>query len=125
MRGLAGVGLRAGGGDARSGGLLNIFFALGYAAEVVTDADNFGDAAEESGEGLDDGGRKLDGPLLACDVRRVGVAHEPVDVGVKPNVQAMRLDDGYHVFRNAGGKKFLVHDGLEVGLDQHAAVERG
>src|ERR1700682_3325631 len=108
MRGLAGVGLRAGGGDARSGGLLNIFFALGYAGEVVADADDFGDAAEESGKGLDDGGRKLDGPLLACDVRCVGVAHEPVDVGVEPNVEAMRLDGGYYVFRNSWWKKFLI-----------------
>src|SRR5579859_2345014 len=119
------VGLGAGGGNVGAAGLLHVLFALGDAGEIVADADNFGDAAEEPVEGLDHGGRKFYGPLLARDVRGVGVAHEPVDVGVEPDVEGVRLDGGYHGFGNSRGQKFLIDYGFEVGLDQDAAVEGG
>src|SRR5579859_4295974 len=117
------VGLGAGGGNVGAAGLLHVLFALGDAGEIVADADDFGDAAEETVEGLDHGGRKLDGPLLTGDVRGVGVAHEPVDVGVEPNVEGVGLDGGYDGFGNSWWQKFLIDYGLEVGLDQDATVE--
>ncbi len=95
------VGLRARCGDVCPAGLLNILFTLGYALEVVTDADNFRHAAEESGKRLDHRGRKLHGPLLARDVRRIRVAHEPFGVRVDPNVQTMLLDGLNHLLRHS------------------------
>src|SRR6267142_120888 len=109
----------------RAAGFLDIPFAFGYVVKVVTDADDFRHAAKESVKRPDHGGRKFYGPLLARDVRRIGVAHEPFDVRVEPNIEAMTLDSLDYLLRHADRQKFLVNNGLEIRLDQHSAIEGG
>src|SRR5260221_629263 len=86
----------------RAAGFLDILFAFGYAVEVVTDADDFRHAAKESVKRFDHGWRKFYCPLLARDVRRIGVAHEPFGVRVEPNIEAMTLDSLDYLLRHAG-----------------------
>src|SRR6266404_1204835 len=109
----------------RAAGFLDLLFAFGYAVEVVTYADDFRYAAKESVKRFDHGRRKFYGPLLARDVRRIGVAHEPFGVRVEPNTEAMTLDSLDYLLRHADRQKFLVNNRLEVRLDQHSAVEGG
>src|ERR1700686_3178226 len=95
------VGLRAGRGNMGTSGLLHVLFAFGNAIEVVTDADDFRHAAQKSSKRLDHGWRKFDGPLFACDVGRVRVAHEPFNVRVEPHIQTMVLDGLNHFLRHS------------------------
>src|SRR5438309_2277918 len=109
----------------RAAGFLDILFTFGYTVEIVTDADDFRHAAKESVKRFDHGWRKFYGPLLTRDVRRIGVAHEPFDVGVEPNIEAVTLDSLDYLLRHADRQKFLINNGLEVRLDQHSAIEGG
>jgi len=61
-------------------GLLNILFTFRYALEIVTDSDNFRHAAKKPANVLTTVGGKLHGPLLASNVRRIRVAHKPINV---------------------------------------------
>src|SRR5712672_2667036 len=109
----------------RAAGFLDILFAFGYAVEVVTYADDFRYAAKESVKRFDHGRRKFYGPLLARDVRRIGVAHEPFDFRVEPNIEAMTLDSLDYLLRHTGRQKSLVNNRLEIRLDQHSAIDGG
>src|SRR6266481_10173115 len=109
----------------RAAGFLDILFAFGYTVEIVTDADDFRHAAKESVKRFDHGRWTFYGPLLARDVRRIAVAHEPFRVRVEPNIEAMILDSLDYLLRHADRQKFLVNDRLQVRLDQHSAIEGG
>src|SRR5258708_16673518 len=109
----------------RAGGFLDILFAFGYAGEVVTGGGDFRHAAKESIKRFGHGRWTFYGPLLARDVRRIGVAHEPFGVRVEPNIETMTLDSLDYLLRHAGRQKFLVNNRLEIRLDQHSAIEGG
>src|ERR1700739_553834 len=117
------VRLRASRGNLIAAGLLHVFFAFGYAREVVAHADDFCDPAEESVKRFDHGRRKFYGPLFTRHVRGVGITHEPVDIRVEPHVESMILDGLDYSFWHSRREKLLVDDCFEVGLNQHAAIK--
>src|ERR1700721_4334156 len=95
-------------GNVRPAGLLNILLTFRNAIEVIADTDNLRYAAEQSRKRLDHRWRKFHGPLLACDVSCVWVAHKPSGVRVYPHIETMALDGLDHVFRHPPRQEFLV-----------------
>src|SRR5260370_18793304 len=119
------VGLWARRRNVRAACLLNVLFAFRYAVVVVANTDNFRHAAEKSGKRFNYGWRKFHSPLLARDVRRIWIAHEPFGVGVKPHVQTMVLDGFNHFFRHGDWQNLLVYDRFKIRLNQDSAIECG
>ena len=73
---------------------------------------------------VDDGRRELDGVRLACDVRAVGIAHEPVRSVVDPDGEARGLEDLDRPRHERGRDRVLLDD-VHLRLDDEAAVEAG
>src|SRR5260370_9094114 len=113
------VGLWARRRNVRAACLLNVLLAFRHAVVVVANTDNFRHAAEKSCKCLDYGWRKFHSPLLARDVRRIWIAHEPFGVGVKPHVQTMVLDGFNPFFRHVYWQKLLVDDRFKILLTQY------
>src|SRR5882724_8137166 len=94
------VGLRTRRGNMSPAGLLDILFTFRNAIVVVADADNLRYAAKQARKRLDHRWRKLHGPLLACDVSGVWVAHKPSGVRVYPHIETMAVDSLNDFFRH-------------------------
>src|SRR6266478_3642033 len=86
------VGLRTRRGNMRPAGLLNILLTFRNALVLVANTDNLRHSAKQSRKRLDHRWRKLHGPLLACDVSCIWVAHKPFRVRVYPHIETMALD---------------------------------
>src|SRR5258708_22745756 len=69
--------------------VLRILLAPRDEVEIIADTDDLHRTVESCSEIVDDSRRELDSPLLARDVRCLGVANEPIVAAIDPDVHAM------------------------------------
>jgi hypothetical protein len=69
--------------------ILRILLAPRDKVEIIADTDDLHRTVESCSEVDHDSRRELDGPLLARDVRRLGVANEPIVAAIDPDIHAM------------------------------------
>jgi len=118
------IGLRADCCGPCSERALSIRFAARHQVKIIADADDLDDAVECCFEVFDDGRRKFDCPLLARDVRRLGIADKPIPVAIDPDIQPMIANESGRSPCRIGGKDMLMGAGSAVAWGS-AASERG
>ncbi len=67
-------------------------------------------------------GRKLYGPLFTRHVRSLGLAHQPITIGVDPAIEPVAFDGPDDPHRDISRQEALRHD-RKVGVHKDAAIE--